>query len=159
TPLDADERGEHRAHHERVQHDLGGQHDAQRAPGRFLARIEQLEGVEQEGERQPHREGEQGEQVQVLAEEAERLPEDGAHYLTLEPEGTSLSRVSSDTVPSWEAASTMPMDSTPIRVAGSRLATITTLRPTRASGSKAPAPPAPRVGVSPPPWSDSLATS
>src|SRR5581483_6235666 len=143
-------------HHERIEHHLRGEHDAERAAPGVLARLEELQIVQQEVDRQPHRQRDQREQMQMGREEAKRLPEHGAHYLTLEPEGTSLSRVSRDTVPSCEAASTMPLEWMPIRVAGSRLATMTTFRPTRLAGSYASAMPATRVRVSSPTLIESL---
>ena len=57
------------------------------------------------------------------------------HDRDVAPEGKSLSRVSSDSVPPCSAASTIPFDSTPMSVAGCRLATMTTFRPTRSAGS------------------------
>ena len=59
-------------------------------------------------------------------------------------------------MPSCEAASTIPLDSTPIKVAGWRLATMTTLRPTSASGSYCSAMPATTVRVSSPTLTVSL---
>ena len=60
---------------------------------------------------------------------------DEARHRTSVPGGTSRSGWSSTGWPSSEAASTMPRDSTPISLAGCRLATTTTWRPTSDSGS------------------------
>ena len=66
-----------------------------------------------------------------------RVRREHRHYFTFVPEGTDGSTARSDgsPVPGSEAARTMPFDSIPISVAGSRLATTITLRPTSASGA------------------------
>src|SRR5712691_11783924 len=74
------------------------------------------------------------------AEGAENEREDAENkweraYLTLAPGGTSASKVHSTALPSTDAASTMPFDSTPISFAGFRSATITTFFPTSVSGA------------------------
>src|SRR5258708_854789 len=57
-------------------------------------------------------------------------------HLTLAPTGTSSRNPASTGLPpSSEAATIMPFDSTPRSLRGSRLATITTLRPIRSSGA------------------------
>ena len=93
---------------------------------------------------------EQREQVEVARDERHRqarereraAPErqlEGAEavplrHLTFVPGATSVSNVQSTALPSTEAASTMPFDSTPMSFAGFRFATSTTFRPTSASG-------------------------
>src|SRR4029450_8382915 len=66
-----------------------------------------------------------------------------AAHRTLEPGGGgSANETSSGLAPSGPPASTMPFDSIPIILRGARLATITIVRPTIASGSQASARPA-----------------
>lgn len=55
-------------------------------------------------------------------------------HLTLVPLGTGAAGCSSTGEPSTEAARTMPLDSTPMSLAGWRFATTTTCLPTRSSG-------------------------
>src|SRR6185503_20243307 len=77
------------------------------------------------GERAPQR----GDQQRAQA--GGQAGRTGTHlYLILVPGGTSWSKVRSTALPSWDAASTMPLDSTPMSLAGLRLATKATLRPT-----------------------------
>ena len=58
-----------------------------------------------------------------------------ADYFTFVPGGTSASNVQSTALPSSDAASTIPNDSTPMSFAGFRFATRTTFLPTSDSGA------------------------
>src|SRR5579864_8240927 len=72
--------------------------------------------------------------------EGQRLTTNGQRrfHFSLAPTGTSSRKLASTGFPfSSDAATIMPFDSRPRSLRGARLATITTLRPTRGSGAYA----------------------
>src|SRR6185369_6287214 len=78
-----------------------------------------------------------------------RAPQRG-RYLILVPGGTSPSNVQRTALPSSDAASTMPLLSTPMSFAGLRFATTATVLPGSDSGAYASAMPATNCRTSPP---------
>src|SRR6266508_3339094 len=151
---------DHAGHDQRTEDTLHHEPDAEAAGGGVgcaLRGREEIDVVDHQMAREPHGQRDEREQFEVMRENPERPLENvPAHYLTWEPGGTSLSSVRRDTVPSWEAASTMPLDSTPMRVTDWRFATMTTLRPTSDPGSYCSAMPATTVRVSSPTLTVSL---
>src|SRR6266508_1192898 len=158
--LDARQGRQRRGHHQRTEDTLHHEPDAEAAGGGVgcaLRGREEIDVVDHQMAREPHGQRDEREQFEVMRENPERPLENvPAHYLTWEPGGTSLSSVRRDTVPSWESASTMPLDSTPMRVTDWRFATMTTLRPTSDPGSYCSAMPATTVRVSSPTLTVSL---
>src|SRR5262249_47921954 len=66
---------------------------------------------------------------------AQRRTEHRALHVPFAPRGRSRSRVRTESLPPVEAASTIPLDSTPISFAASRFATMTTFLPTISAGA------------------------
>ena len=66
---------------------------------------------------------------------ADELVAGRVHHFTFAPGGRSRSSVSRPSAPSSEPARIMPCDSTPMSLAGCRLATTTTFFPTRSAGA------------------------